>query len=638
MSKHNQRKRTYAAPVTTALDGTIIGRMDDLQKQFSDMRNAIDMSDKSPAFIQAGISGLMAARRQGPVTVSTDDPFDQTGQFTPGRPNLPANSEERPRQFAYTPGTNLTWIPRWGYGIVDYGTLRALGFASKEIRLNFELAKRTLRGLGHEITQVDKLVGNYGTTYKAVPPNYDDVIRFWKYPDGYHCFDDWVDLILEDALVCGASAIYKEPDPTLTKTAQPIDVTTWRILTDLHGRIPEHPAPAFIQTTYGRASFWCSRNHLLHSPLHPTINNPYGYSATEFIIQSTVQSIKRDSSRTGAFTDGNVPAAFVGLPTAWSPSQIKDFTDWFNSLIRGDVNRSNKIMFIPHDGQGIPVSPFSGIDQNQTGLDEWLLKTAAWAVGNNPAEFGLTSGSGLGGKGALDAGENAQFRGSTAVYTQYISRIVEAISRELLDAPWVKSTWQGMKPPEDDVKESQVEAARIASGVWSVKYVQDKLGYDRKKYAVEEIPASAAPVTPGSAPESLPAQGEQIPAQAVETQKQPEYRALKPAVIVPENFERIAARAAEADLLAWRDKARYAVQKGSPQPGFNSVAIPDNLKKGIENFIDSHPSRLKIDEAFSLAIAHVRTKGMVIPVSILSKSSLSELDQALGDLEALVTT
>jgi hypothetical protein len=606
MSKKLPRRQvaqTPSAPIMTAQDGTIIGRMDDLQKAFTDMAQTYDLSQRGQAFIQAAMLGIK----------------DQNaGQFGPGAPNLPQDPEQQPRQFAYTPGVNLTWTPRAGYGLMDYGTLRALSFASKEIRLNIQMVKRTVRGLGHEITQQKKTVESFGQAYQATPPNYDDVQAFWTTPDGFHDFDDWVDLILEDALTVGTAAIYKTPDPSLDRCAQPIDATTWRILTDMAGRVPAHPMPAFIQTTYGRPSFWCSRKHLTYSPLNPTINNPYGYSPEEFIIQSIVQGIKRDASRTGAFTEGNVPAAFVGLPTSWSPQQIKDFTDWFNALVTGDVNRMNKIMFIPHDGQGIPVSPFSAIDQNATGLDEWLLKNAAWTYGNSPAEFGLTSGQGLGGKGVMDAGENSQQRGSIAVYTRWISRIVESISRDYLDAPWVKSTWQGLAPTEDALKDAQVETTRINSGVWSVAFVQDKLGYDRKKYG-QEAPAAQAPqgptlpgATPGKNPTQDPDQAPNGPQDVSGQAGAPEFRPTRPPAQLPPEFGKVAARAAEADLLAWRDKARFSLGKGLAQPAFKTDCIPTDLVEGLARSLGApRLDRQDIDNAFSAALNIVRSPNFV---------------------------
>ena len=38
------------------------------------------------------------------------------------------------------------------------------------------------------------------------------------------------------------------------------------------------------------------------------------------------------------------------------------------------------------------------------------MKVACWAYGNNPAEFGITGGAGLGGAGFMEGSENIQQR------------------------------------------------------------------------------------------------------------------------------------------------------------------------------------------------------------------------------------
>jgi hypothetical protein len=627
------------AAVLAADNGVIIGRISDLQKQFSDMRNVIDLSDKSAAFIRAGLAGLaaQATSPQGPqpLTGLVDwSEFQGTNtNFVPGVPNLPVNPDREPRQFAYTPGTNYTWMPRFGYGLLPYQTLRDLSFASKEIRLNVQMVKRTLRGLKHDVIQETPLVEVDDAKYKATPPNKSEVLDFWKKPDGYYDFDDWLDILLEDALTVGAATVFMYPAGK--PNAQPVDATTWRILTDYDGRIPEHPAPAFIQTTYGRPNFWTSKKHLLHAPLNPTVNNPYGYSPMEFIVQAAVQSIKRDASRTGAFTDGNVPYAFVGLPVEWTPKQIQDFTEWFNATLQGDVNRSNKLMFIPHDGSGLPVAPFSAVDQNATGLDEWLMKVAAWAYGNNPSEFGLVSGSGLGGKGALDAGENAQYRGSTAVYTQWVSTLVNRISREYLDAPWAKSKWIGLEPQEDELKKAQVEDTRIKSGVWSIEYVQDQIGYPKEKY--KDAP-KAPPAAPGAfgapAPANMPP-GAVAPPAASALPVQP----TRPPVLMPANFGKITERAVVAELLDWRDRERRRLEKHIHLAPFRAECIPPEAVDEIAEALGQAQNRADVDRIFSAQIGKAKSpaalsKMMDARPGRADPEIVRQIEQALATLGA----
>jgi hypothetical protein len=93
-----------------------------------------------------------------------------SGRFGPGYPPMPVEPEPEPRLFQYQPGINLMMIPRMGDGVLPFATLRSMSKACKEIRLNIEHIKRTMRGVDWDIVPNDKrktVVG--GKTYIATP-------------------------------------------------------------------------------------------------------------------------------------------------------------------------------------------------------------------------------------------------------------------------------------------------------------------------------------------------------------------------------------------------------------------------------------------------------------------------------------
>lgn len=593
MTRKRYATRSAASPLmSTAQDGTVFARMDELSKRLDTMQGVVDLSNQSAAYIQAGMVGLANARRvsstgygNGQTAPFQSPAFQGANNFGPGNPILPVNPDNEPRQFQYIVGTNYSWIPRQGYGLLPFSSLRSLSLDCTEIRLNIQLVKRILRGLQHEIRLDDKIVTAGGVEYKATP-DIDKVIEFWKYPDGFHCFDDWLDMVLEDALSIGVASIFPEPGAD-TKRANQIDASLWRIVTDFNGRIPEHPNPAYTQVTYGRPNWWCSAERLYYFPLNPTIYNPYGYSPIEFIIPDVTQGMNRSQYRTKYFTEGNVPAAFVGLPSSWSVQQIQQFTEWYNAIVKGDAAHGMSLHFIPHDGSGAPVSQFSQAQIDNTTYDEWLLRKACFAYGNSPTEFGLTGGAGLGGKGLMDGGENIQQRGSIATYTQFVSRIVETVNTRYLGAPWAKSFWAGMEPSEDELKSAQVETARIGSGVWPVAYVQDRVNLPEKYRKSAEDPAGIG---------------------TAERKPAPEYRPTKPAAQIPANFGKIYQRALEADLLAWRDKERLYMAKNLPRRPFSSDAISSETSAEIDAKISKARTRDEIDAIFRAAIDSARAK------------------------------
>ena len=111
----------------------IDAKIDELTKRV----DGIDLTSKAEMWLMLQQS---AQRQYSPV-------FNPGGYFSPGAPVLPEQPELEPRVFQYRPGINYTYIPRMGYGLLDFATLRNLSMASKEIRLNIEKVKQIVAGL-----------------------------------------------------------------------------------------------------------------------------------------------------------------------------------------------------------------------------------------------------------------------------------------------------------------------------------------------------------------------------------------------------------------------------------------------------------------------------------------------------------
>ena len=499
--------------------------------------------------------------------------FNAGGFFSPANPILPVVPEFEPRQFQYAPGINLRFIPRSGYGLLDFATLRGLSLACKEIRLNIEKIKSTIRGLEHEIVVDKKYATANGIDYQANPKLVDPISLFWEKPDGLHDFDGFINMVLEELLVTDALCVWPIPEENRLRL---IDGTTIRPTTDYFGEIPMPPTPAYIQVLYGYPRWWSDRKHMYYLPMRTSLFSPYGTSPIEFIIQSTIAAIKKDSSLVSNYTEGNVPAAFAGLPSTWTPDQIQQFTEWYNTIIQGDVARRHKLVFLPHDSGGMPVQRMDETDLNDTKLDEWLMTVACWAYGNDKTEFGIVSGSGLGGKGMMQGGENAQVRGMIQVYTEFLSKFINAINRDVLNAPFAKSHWIGLEPPEDELVTAQVHQIYVGT-IYTADYVADQLGIPQK-YRVQ--PGQTMPVTPEG--------------YKVDTTK-----------VIPKTPDEIAQvaktqlRAVKYDLENWRDRVIFEYKKGIPLEDFPDTIMPDWMRKSVFEKIKASKTPEEVKLIFS---------------------------------------
>ena len=486
--------------------------------------------------------------------------FNGFGFMSPANPVLPVVPEIEPRQFQYRPGINLTYIPRMGYGLLDFATLRNLSYASKEIRLNIEKIKSTIRGIEHEIIVDKKVVSANGADYVVDPKMVDSVNKFWEKPDHRHDFDDFINMALEELLVTDALTLYPEPGPY--KCLRMIDGTTIRPTTSYRGEVPDPPAPAYLQVLYGYPRWYCTIDKMYYLPMRAAVNSPYGTSPIEYIIQAVIAMIKKDSTLVANFTEGNIPAAFAGLPKDWSVDQIKEFTTWYNSITQGDLARVFKILFMPHDGSGNLVQQMNQANIDDTKLDEWLMTVACWAYGNDKSEFGILSGAGLGGKGAMQGGENSQVRGMIQVYTRFLSRLINSINRDYLRCPWAKSHWIGLEPPEDELVQAQVDKIYVGT-VYTADYVADRLGIPQRFRVTQPVDPSA-----NKTPEGY-----------VATDKLKTRANITDGLVpkTPAAVMKYAQHAILSDLEKWEDRATRFAKKGWEQEMFKSDVIPEEL-------------------------------------------------------------
>ena len=406
--------------------------------------------------------------------------MSQNSLFNPGTPPTPMFGDEEPHMYQYLPGINLMYIPRAGYGALPFGALRALGAASKEIRLNIELIKRQVRGMEWEIvpnarfSKASPVMVN-GTAYeKAVETQ--SVIDFFEFPDGVNDHDAWMNMLIEEMLVTDAVTLY----PNMSSgqlVLELIDGTTIRPLVDFRGGLPKSPAPAYMQVLHGIPTTHYPADALIYRPLNTKVYTPYGESPIEWVLTAINTAIRLDAQKIGYFTDGNIPGAFGFLPENWTPEQIQVWTEYFNALGQGDLNRANKIIWLPGgNGSSNPVYPFQQHDLTHTEIDKYLMEVACWAFGNAPAEFGIVPGAGLGGKSFMAASGELQMRSMIWPITGYLHSLFNLIINKYLKRPDLKFQWVGLDPVPDKLNMAQVDQIYIEMGAYDLPYVQDRLG------------------------------------------------------------------------------------------------------------------------------------------------------------------
>ena len=528
--------------------------------------NRIDLTEKARALMRLHDAANGYVARQG--------------MFSPGAAPEAAYGEEPPHLYQYQPGVNLVTTPRMGYGVLPFSALRALGTASKEIRLNVELIKRQIRGLDWEIVPSrqepgQKAVMVNGVAYEKTV-EIQSVVDFFEFPDGVTDFDAWLNMLVEELLVTDAVTLYPNYENG-REILEIIDGTTIRPLVDLRGRTPRPPLPAYLQILHGIPTTHYPANQLLYRPLNTKVYTPYGESAIEWILTAINTAIRKDAQRIGYYTEGNIPGAFGFVPEDWTPEQIDVWTQYFNALVAGDVSRANKIIWLPGgSGSSNPVYPFQQNDVDQIDVDKYLMQVACWAFGNSAAEFGIIPGEGLGGKGFMQGNAQLQMRSMVWPITGYLSSLFNLFVCRYLKRPDLKFQWVGLDPAPDQLQMAQVDQTYVNMGAYDLAYVQDRIGVPRQ-FRPAEPPKQPSPPTFG------------FPAGAF-GQNQP-----------PNTTNPYFARAVKAELDTWREKAQRALKKGWNLPDFESEILPAEIMASVRAGLAKAASSDQINAAFEAA-------------------------------------
>ena len=118
--------------------------------------------------------------------------------------------EVKGRQFDYSFGANLNYVPRSEAGI-SFAELRALADALPLLRAVIETRKDQIAAQNFTVRQRAR------ADLRDASARIDAALEFLSMPDRRHSFADWLRMLLEDVLVIDAATIF---DPGRARAAQ----------------------------------------------------------------------------------------------------------------------------------------------------------------------------------------------------------------------------------------------------------------------------------------------------------------------------------------------------------------------------------------------------------------------------------
>jgi portal protein len=396
--------------------------------------------------------------------IQTGGGADWFGPLNPMPPTAPP--EVAGRLFDYPSGYNLNIQPR-AYEAVTFGTMRALADGYDLMRLVIETRKDQVAALKWNIQPRDHRVAIKGEVADRVKK----LEAFFMRPDKVNFWDTWLRMILEDLLVLDAPAIHlrRTRGGDLFALEQ-IDGATVKRVIDDWGRTPEYPIPAYQQVLKGYPAVDYTTKDLLYRPRNSRVNKVYGYSPVEQILMTVNIALRRQVFQLNYFTEGNIPEALIGVPETWTPDQIRQFQDWFDSVLTGNLAERRRARFVPN-AVGKTYIPTK--DSELFGAaEEWMARVVCYAFSVSPQPFVKMMNRAT----AASAQEVAVSEG-LAPLQNWVKALIDTIILDEFNEPDLEFWWSDGEEL-DPTARMKILTGYATKGVLAINEARIKMGED----------------------------------------------------------------------------------------------------------------------------------------------------------------
>ena len=396
------------------------------------------------------------------------------GPSQPLRPEAPPDTAGR--QFDYPVGYNLRLQPRQDEG-TSFAELRGLADAYDLVRLVIETRKDQIEAMAWQVRP-----RRGGPSDDPRIAAIEDLLRS---PDREHPWGAWVRLLLEDLFVLDAPTLYVRRTAAGTLWGlEVVDGATIKRLLGPDGRTPRAPDPAYQQVLKGVPAVDYTTDELIYAPRNPRPHKVYGYSPVEQILMTVNIGLRRQVSQLNYFTEGNTPEALIGVPEQWTPDQIRQFQEYWDALLEGNLAARRHTRFVPG---GLKYQPIRDVPLKDE-FDEWLARVVCFAFSVPPTAFAKGTN-----RATAEAAQDAATAEGLQPLLVWLKALIDRVIGQVLGCDDLEFAWTDRTAP-DPQAQATIAAAYVGAGIKTRNEVRAELGLD--PIAGGDALTTASPVAP----------------------------------------------------------------------------------------------------------------------------------------------
>jgi HK97 family phage portal protein len=397
---------------------------------------------------------------QSDLTQFSDVFQPDQGIFSPGYPLVPPE-RERVRLWNFPVGYNTIYTPR-SYEPIGFHELRALAEHHDITRLAIETRKDQIEKLDWTIRPLDPKLARVDAGARIAA-----LTDLWRKPDGEQRFATWLREVLEDVLVLDAPAFEVRRNRGGEIIGLDIvDGSTIKVLIDDTGRRPQPPAPAYEQVIHGRPWRLLTSDQLLYLPRNRRPHKVYGFSPCEQIVMTINIGLRRQMMQLQHFTEGNVPPGLLNAPDGWNAEQIRQFQEWFDSILAGNTGTRTRLVWAPMGAkyQAFKEAPYK--DE----FDEWLARIVCYAFSLPPTAFTPQVN-----RATAVASQETALEEGLAPLAGWVKRLIDGVIQDRMGHTDLEFVWSDVRPtnPKD---QATVLDTYVKSGIYAPNEARGVLG------------------------------------------------------------------------------------------------------------------------------------------------------------------
>jgi len=290
----------------------------------------------------------------------------------------------------------------------------------------------------------------------------------------------WLRSLLEDMFVIDAATLYCQRTRAGQLCAlRQLDGATIKRVIDDWGCTPQpyagadgapvHP-PAYQQVLKGLPAVDYAASDIIYRPRNVRAHRVYGYSPVQQVLMTVNIALRRQVWQLDYYSEGSIPDALIGVPAGWTPDQIKQFQDYWDTEFAGDLARRRRAKFVPGD-TAVKIQQTKEPEQKND-FDEWLARIICYAFSVPPQWAVKTMNRAT----ADNQSEQAEDEGLEPT-KEWVKDIVDEIIAEEFASPDLELVWLSEEDNDLGKNEAALES-RVKLGAMTLNELRDSLGLD----------------------------------------------------------------------------------------------------------------------------------------------------------------